>query len=42
MTIIFYDGSTLTCSEIEVGADGLIADGYRLIPAYEILRITAC
>ena len=39
MAIVFYDGSTLTCSEIEVGANGLIADGYRLIPLYEVLRI---
>lgn len=40
MTIIFYDGSTLTCGEIEVCMDGLLADGYRLIPDREVLRIT--
>ena len=41
MIIIFYDGSTLECSEIEFGIDGLIADGYRLIPLIEVLRVKA-
>ena len=41
MIIIFYDGSVLECNEIEIGADGFIADGYRLIPFYEVLRIIA-
>jgi hypothetical protein len=40
MKIYFYDGGVLSCSEIEFGADGLIADGYRLIPLNEITRIT--
>lgn len=39
MKIIFYDGSTMTCSEIEISNDGLIIDGCRLVPFYEILRI---
>ena len=43
MKIIFYDGSTLTCYEIEIGSDGntIIADGYRIIKLLEVLRIVA-
>lgn len=41
MVIIFYDGSRLECEEIEVSGDGinLIADGYRIVPLIEVLRI---
>ena len=39
MTIIFYDGSTLECSEIEFGEHNIICDGYRVIPMIEVLRI---
>ena len=39
MTIYFYDGSTMTCEEIEIGADGFIVDGCRFVPFYEVLRI---
>lgn len=39
MRIIMYDGSYLDCNEIEFGADGLIADGYRIVPYLEVLRI---
>ena len=41
MTVYFYDGSTATCSEIEIGSDGFILDGYRLVPFYCVLRITS-
>ena len=41
MTIYFTDGSIMTCNEIEVGFDGLIVDGYRLVPTADVLRITA-
>lgn len=41
MTIIYYDGSKLHCEEIEIGMDGLIVDGYRLVPLGEIVRIVA-
>ena len=39
MVIEYYDGSTLECSEIEFSDNSIIADGYRIIPFYEILRI---
>lgn len=41
MIIYFYDGGTLECEEIEIGIDGLIADGCRIIPLLEILRIVS-
>ncbi len=41
MTVIFYDGSTLECSEIEFGTNGIICDGYRVVPLVEVLRIVA-
>lgn len=41
MTIYFTDGSTMTCDEIEIGFDGLIVDGYRLVPTAGVLRITS-
>lgn len=41
MTIIYYDGSKLECNKIEISTDGksIIADGYRIIPLLEVLRI---
>lgn len=41
MKIIFYDGSTLECTEIEFSSDGknIIADQYRVIALIEIIRI---
>lgn len=39
MKIIFFDGSTMDASEIEFGCDGLIIDGYRVVPIIEVLRI---
>ena len=41
MKIIFYDGSTLECNEIEFSSDGknIIADEYRVISLIEVLRI---
>ena len=41
MKVVFYDGSTAECNEIEIGADGFILDGYRLVPFYCVLRILA-
>lgn len=40
MTIIYNDGSTLECSEIEISYDVLIADGYREVPIEDIEKIT--
>lgn len=39
MTIIMFDGSKLFCSEIELGADCLICDGFRIVPFAEVIRI---
>ena len=41
MTIYFYDGSHMTCSEIEFGFDSLIVDGCRIVEPIEVLRIVA-
>lgn len=41
MTVILYDGSTLTCAGIEIGIDGILCDGIRFIPFREVLRIMA-
>lgn len=46
MIIIFYDGSRLECNEIEIAGEGLtgmtlIADGYRIVPIVEVLRIVS-
>ena len=41
MTIIFYDGSRLGCNEIEFGIDGLIVDGYRVVPLNHVLKIVS-
>ena len=39
MAIIMYAGSKLVCNEIEFGDGCIIADGYRIVPIIEILRI---
>lgn len=39
MEIIMYDGSVLECNTIEFGDNVLIADGYRIVPVIEVLRI---
>lgn len=39
MTVYLFDGSTATCSSIEMGRECLILDGYRTIPFYCVLRI---
>ena len=39
MVIIFYDGGMLTCHEIQFGDKVIIADGCRIIPIVEVLRI---
>lgn len=41
MVIIMYDGSRLECNEIEFSNTDncVIADGYRIVPIIEILRI---
>ena len=42
MIIYLYDGSSLSCEEIEFGAGGdIIADEYRMIPACESVRIVS-
>ena len=41
MIIYFYDGGEMTCEEIEIGVDGFIVDGCRLVPFYEVLRIVS-
>lgn len=41
MAIVYYDGSELYCEEIEISVEGLIADGYRIVPFNEIERIVA-
>lgn len=41
MIIYFYDGGTMTCEEIEMGMDGLIVDGCRIVPFCEVLRIVS-
>lgn len=40
MTIVFYDGSTLNCDEIEFFDNRVvIIDGYRVVTTTEIQRI---
>lgn len=39
MTIIFNDGSTLTCEEIEIDGFTIIADSYREVPTDDIEKI---
>ena len=39
MIVFFYDGGEMECNEIEIGADGFIVDGCRIVPFYEVLRI---
>lgn len=39
MKVIFYDGSSEMCESIEVGKDGFILDGYRVVPFLCVLRI---
>ena len=39
MKIIYYDGSTLECHEIQFYDGVIIADGIYEIPIYEVLRI---
>ena len=41
MVIIMYDGSRLTCNEIEFSNtdNAVIVDEYRIVPIIEILRI---
>ena len=41
MTIIYYDGSTLHCEEIEFGMNTIIADGIYVVPYVEVLRIVS-
>ena len=42
MTIIFIDGSTMECRELEFGMYGdIIVDGYRMVDAKDIIRIIA-
>ena len=41
MIIYFYDGGTMYCEEIEIGMDGFIVDGCRLVPFLEVLRIVS-
>ena len=41
MTIYFYDGSMLSCETLDPGADGMIADEYRLVDLSEVVRIVA-
>ena len=41
MVIVFYDGGKLTCNEIEFGDHVIIADGCRIVPIIEVLRIIA-
>jgi hypothetical protein len=41
MTIIFYDGSTLTCSTLEpCNGDYMLADEHRIVDQHTIIRIT--
>ena len=41
MKIIYYDGSELACTTIEIVDNGktLIADEYRIVPIAEVQRI---
>ena len=39
MTIIRYDGVSISAKSIEMGKDGLIVDGCRVIPFREVLRV---
>lgn len=41
MTIYFYDGSYMECETIEIGIENFIIDEYRVVPLYEVLRISA-
>lgn len=41
MTIYFYDGSHMTCSEIEFENDSLIVDECRIVEPIEVLRIVS-
>lgn len=40
MTIIRYDGVSISAKSIEMGKDGLIVDGCCVIPFREVLRVT--
>ena len=39
MIIIYYDGSFLHCSTIEMGEKEMIADGIYVVPLIEVQRI---
>ena len=41
MKIVYYDGSELACTTIEIVDDGttLIVDEYRIVPIAEVQRI---
>ena len=40
MTIVFYDGGTLTCNKIEFcGLNTLIVDGFRIVRMDKVLCI---
>ena len=39
MKIIYYDGSILKCSTIELNEKEMIADGIYVVPLVEVLRI---
>ncbi len=39
MKIIYYDGSVLHCSSIEIGEKELIADEIYVVPLIEVQRI---
>ena len=39
MTVVYTDGSTLTCSEIEVYENDLFCDEYRIVPRCDVERI---
>ena len=43
MTIILFDGTTISCRQIEIGFDGasLIVDGYRMVEMNTILKIVS-
>ena len=41
MIVYLYDGDFMFCDKLEVGRDGLIADGYRFVPLNEIVRIVS-
>ena len=40
MTVVYYDGSTLECAEIEICGNEILCDGYRVVSVSDIERIT--